>query len=268
VENFNNLRLMRLGDNASDLELSDDSDSSDEESESSEDKDDNALHLAYPSSSATSLPTSTLNIKSQDSVAESEFQNEVVQSLERAFAEGHSIDNAAVELKTLRMASNVPLSRVRAAVVGAIVEQIKIVDGGAVPQRNEIARVVDRWGGLINKIGGVDAVETVTVLQTHCASSPRLPLFGQILAALYQEDIVEEEDIRRWHSLPSSKGSDHPASMTENIMKCWTVGGRMISQFDEQDSEDESENEGEESEEGDESRDESDDDDGSEAHSS
>jgi translation initiation factor eIF-2B subunit epsilon len=158
--------LFISGDNASDLELSDDSDSSDEESESSEDTDDNILHLgSYPSSSATSLPTSTLNFKSQDSVAESEFQNEVIQSLERAFAEGHSIDNAAVELKTLRMASNVPLSKVRAAVVGAIVEQIKIVDGGTVPQRNEIARVIDRWGGLINKIGGVEAVETIADLQ-------------------------------------------------------------------------------------------------------
>jgi translation initiation factor eIF-2B subunit epsilon len=167
------------GDNASDLELSDHgSDSSSEgESESSEDKDDNLLHLdSYPSSSATSLPTSTLNIQSQASVAETEFQNEVIQSLERAFTEGHSIDNAAVELKTLRMASNVPLSRVREAVVGAIVEQIRIVDGGALPQRNEIARVIDRWGGLINKIGGVDAVETIAVLQVQPFGSRRAPL--------------------------------------------------------------------------------------------
>lgn len=158
---------MRSGDDASDLGLSDhgSESSSEEESGSSEEEDDNILHLgSHPSSSATSLPTSTL-IPSQASVAESEFQKEVIQSLERAFAEGHSIDNAAVELKTLRMASNVSISRVREAVVGAIVEQIMIVDGGAVPQRNEIARVTQRWGGLINKIGGVDAVETITVLQ-------------------------------------------------------------------------------------------------------
>jgi translation initiation factor eIF-2B subunit epsilon len=86
-------------------------------------------------------------------------------SLERAFAEGHSVDNAAVELKTLRMASNVPLIRVREAVVAAIVEQINIVEGGGAPQRKEIVSVVSRWGNLINQIGGVDAVETVAVLQ-------------------------------------------------------------------------------------------------------
>lgn len=78
-------------------------------------------------------------------------------------------------------------------------------------------------------------------LKTHCASSERMPLFGQILAALYQDDVVEEEDIRSWHALPASKGVGlGPGPTTENIKKCWSVGARMIEQFDEQDSEEES----------------------------
>lgn len=103
-------------------------------------------------------------------MAESEFRHEVQQSLERAFTEGHSVDNAAVELKTLRMASNVPLTRVREAVVAAIVEHIRLVDdGGAAAQRKEITSVISRWGPLIDRIGGVDPVETVSVLQvTKC----------------------------------------------------------------------------------------------------
>ena len=86
------------------------------------------------------------------------------QSLARAFAEGHSLDNASVELKTLRMASNVPLRKVREAVVAAIVERIPL-GGGAAEQRKGIADVVERWGELINAIGGVDGVETTTILQ-------------------------------------------------------------------------------------------------------
>lgn len=98
--------------------------------------------------------------------AASEFRAEVTQSLERAFAEGHALDNAAVELKTLRMASNVPLRLVREAVVAAIVEKIPIAsEAGA--QRGEIVGVVKRWGSLINRIGGVDPVETVEVLQVR-----------------------------------------------------------------------------------------------------
>ena len=68
-----------------------------------------------------------------------------------------------------------------------------------------------------------------------------MPLFGQILAALYQDDVVEEDDIRKWHSLPASKGIGlNPGPTTDNIRKCWAVGTHLIAQFDEQsDDEDE-----------------------------
>ena len=142
--------------------------SSESESESElYSEDDDQIGGQSLASSTTSLPLSApSNLVAQaDSAALSEFRHEVTQSLDRAFAEGHSVDNAAVELKTLRMASNVPLRMVREAVVAAIVSRIKIVEGGGLPQRQEIAAVVSRWGGLIDKIGGVDAVETIEILQ-------------------------------------------------------------------------------------------------------
>ncbi|TFY70380.1 hypothetical protein EVG20_g2649 [Dentipellis fragilis] len=249
VETFNNLRLMRIGDDYSDLELSDPGSITSSEDEDSSDDDDSLLH-AHPSSSSTSLGATAVAaaLSAGEHAAESEFKNEVRLSLERAFTEEHSLDNASVELKTLRMASNVPLRRVREAVVSGIVERIEIVDG-VVPQRAEIKRWIDRWGELINKIGGIDGVDTVAILQAHCARSERMPLFGQILAALYQNDIVEEDDIRGWHKLPESKGEGlKPGPVLENMQKSWIVGARMIHQFDEQESTDEDED-GEDSEE-------------------
>lgn len=68
------------------------------------------------------------------------------------------------------MASNVPLTKVRGAVIGSVVEKIAIVDG-AVEQRGEIKRWMDRWGELINKIGGMDGVETVELLQVRVPSA-------------------------------------------------------------------------------------------------
>ena len=60
-------------------------------------------------------------------------------------------------------------------------------------------------------------------------------LFGQLLAALYQHDIVEEEHIRKWHKLPAAKGEGlKEGSMLEGVKKCWDVGQKMIEQFDEQ----------------------------------
>lgn len=62
-----------------------------------------------------------------------------------------------------------------------------------------------------------------------------MPLFGQILAAFYQVDIVEEDDIRKWHSLSNSKGEGRkPGVETENFNKCWVIGSHMIKQFDAQ----------------------------------
>lgn len=141
--------------------VSSSSDSDSDSDDSDAEFDPNMLAPPLDSSLPLSIPSAG------SPMGDSEFRTEVTQSLERAFAEGHSVDNAAVELKTLRMASNVPLTRVREAVVAAIVEKIQIVEGGGVPQRKEIASVVSRWGELIDRIGGVDAVETISALQVR-----------------------------------------------------------------------------------------------------
>lgn len=67
------------------------------------------------------------------------------------------------------MASNVDLRRVREAVVASIVERIPVVQSEPAVQRREIASLVARWGPLINKIGGIDPVETIEVLQVRLA---------------------------------------------------------------------------------------------------
>lgn len=246
VERFNNQRLMRIGDAAADLLAqaeADESDSSDDEGNESD-----ASSFAPLSRTSSRSSLSTAPAVTQASIAalstaaaESEFQAEVTQSLDRAFAEGHSVENAAVELKTLRMASNVDLRRVREAVVAAIVERIPEPEDFAV-QKREIARLVRRWGPLINQIGGVDPVETVEVLQYHCAKSPRLQLFGPILAQLYQDDIVDEDDIRVWHASAAAKGEGvKPGSLLDGVKYCWVVGKKLIEQFDAQESEEETE---------------------------
>ncbi|GLB35041.1 putative nucleotidyl transferase [Lyophyllum shimeji] len=238
ISNFKNERFMRLGDDASDL---DDTDEGSESSVSESDSEEESDSDVEPSALAAPLDSSfQLNLPDGLPRAQSEFQTEVKQSIERAFAEGHSVANAALELKTLRMASNVPIKSVREAVIAEIVEKIQVVEGGGVAQRREIASVIGRWGSLIEAIGGMDAVETISSLQIHCASSTRLPLFGQILAALYQDDIVEEDDIREWHKLPASRGEGlDKENEVENLKKCWSIGAHMIKQFDEQDSESE-----------------------------
>ncbi|GJJ12053.1 hypothetical protein Clacol_006294 [Clathrus columnatus] len=236
-----NIRLLRIGDEThlSDLQRHepDSSSSSEEDSDAGSSIDDNASTR----SSTTSAVEPTLGSK-LDAIAVAEFTSEVSASLERAWTEGHTVENAAVELKTLRMASNVPLRRVREAIVRFLVMKIESgngKNGGEV--REQIRKVVGRWGGLIDAIGGVDAVETIEVLQELCAREPQhLSLFGSLLAALYQEDIVEENDVRTWHSKPESRGKTAAdVNVAVKMDRCWSIGSRMIEQFDAQDSDDE-----------------------------
>ena len=182
-ENFNNQRYMRIGDTVSDLEESSDdsgSSSSGSDSDFSDDEDSmsfNAHTPLSPSSSLSLSPSSSTLPSNKDTIptlaslehdAEAEFQHEVRQSLDRAFAENHTVENASVELKTLRMASNVSLTKVRESVIAGIVEQIPLVESGdSGEQRKEIGSVIKRWGPLIDKIGGIDAVETVSLLQVN-----------------------------------------------------------------------------------------------------
>jgi translation initiation factor eIF-2B subunit epsilon len=168
IENFNNQRLMRLGDDAPDLYVSDAESisTSGVSSPSESDVEDNVDESLSSASSAVSISTPTTPSKGI-SREELEFKVEVTQSLERAFEEGHSVDNAAVELKTLRMASNVPLTRVREVIIATLVDRIRVVnpEEGPAKQKAEVENVVGRWGELINKIGGVDGVETISILQ-------------------------------------------------------------------------------------------------------
>ncbi|KAI0035700.1 nucleotide-diphospho-sugar transferase [Vararia minispora EC-137] len=237
VEGFQNQRLMRIGDEHEDLDLSDAGSTTDSEDEELSDTDSDLIPASLASSTTTMQTESAASaaVSAGEAAAEHEFLSEVRQSLSRAFVEDHSVDNAAVELKTLRMAHNQALSKVREAVVGGIVERIPLVADPA-RQRAEIQGWVGRWGALINLIGGVDGY--------HCAQSERFPLFGPILAALYQDDVVEEDDIRAWHAQPAAKGEGmYEGKHRDKVQKCWLVGARMIHQFDEQESDEETEDE-------------------------
>ena len=162
------------GDTATDLLAKAQTDFSDSSDSEDDDTDTSSFPALSRTSSRSSVSLGGSNAPSAQSIhalstaaAEHEFQAEVTQSLERAFAEGHSVENAAVELKTLRMASNVDLRKVREAVVAAIVERIPVVQNDPAAQRKEIASLIARWGKLINQIGGIDPVETIEVLQVR-----------------------------------------------------------------------------------------------------
>lgn len=183
------------------------------------------------SKSATALPISAFSTAASDAQAEKEFQAEVAASLARAFAEGHSVDNAAVELKTLRMSTNVPLRRVREAVVAGIVDLVPVVPEPAA-QRKEIARVVNRWGALITMIGGVDAVETITVLQVCFSILTHQERAAYLYTYLLRMFVMIHRNIARSHLASASldRYSPHCIRATSLTKTTFAPGMRFPSQ--------------------------------------
>lgn len=180
------------------------------------------------SKSATALPISAFSTAASDAQAEKEFQAEVAASLARAFAEGHSVDNAAVELKTLRMSTNVPLRRVREAVVAGIVDLVPVVPEPAA-QRKEIARVVNRWGALITMIGGVDAVETITVLQVCFSILTHQERAAYLYTYLLRMFVMIHRNIARSHLASASLDRYSPHCIRATSLTKTTFAPGMLS---------------------------------------
>ena len=56
---------------------------------------------------------------------------------------------------------------------------------------------------------------------------------------------MEEDDIRAWHMKSVARGVDQkPGPLLDGVTYCWNIGGKLIEQFDTQESSEE-ESEGE-----------------------
>lgn len=129
-----------------------------------------------------------------------EFENEARASLERAFEEKHAPENAAIELKTLRMASNVPPGEVRKVVVSFLLGRC------SVERAKETADLLDHWGPLLQEVAQDDQVEALALMQSYCALHlSHTRLFLPLLKKVYNDEIVSDEAILTWWRHPSSR---------------------------------------------------------------
>ena len=119
-----------------------------------------------PISHSTPLEEYTSNLKLDDETSSADFRSECIQSLERAFEEDHTVDNAAIELKTLRMASNVQLRSVKQVVIGFLLSKIQLT-GTLAQQKQAVNKTIERWGPLLPAIGGEDPIENTLLLQVR-----------------------------------------------------------------------------------------------------
>lgn len=165
--------------------------------------------------------------------AAADFAHECIQSLERAFEEGHTSENASIELKTLRMASNVQLSHVRKVVIDFCLSK---VDTGSQATYKAVEEVFGRWAPLVIEMTKEDQTQSVLLAQEYCAAhaSTHLAIFMAVLRAFYEYEIASEDAIFGWYKLDAAREDG-------NMRTLWEKSRRFIQALLEADSESESE---------------------------
>ena len=138
-----------------------------------------------------------------------EFYAEAEESLSRAFLENHSVENAMIELKTLRMATNVTFHEVREAIIAALMS-VYITTPGIT------AKTFKKWGGLLHKFEeDLEAeLDSVMIMQRYFAKRLRENAQSQAernkfvlgLQGMYNSDVFSEKTIFRWFEGDLSKG--------------------------------------------------------------
>lgn len=114
---------------------------------------------------------SSIGSESDSESEEEDFEDEARASLERALEEGHSIEDAALELKTLRMASNVSLEEVREVVVEVLMSKST--------ELKEVLAIMTRWAGLIALVSE-DEADAICQIQVSRKQMRRKQMSGSI----------------------------------------------------------------------------------------
>jgi translation initiation factor eIF-2B subunit epsilon len=165
------------------------------------------------STSLPDIPTLTL-----DQGPPQAFYNEARSSLERAYEEGHSCENALLELRTLVMGYNAGLDRARVQVANFLMSKI-VTTGAASEVLKSSTSVFRRWGPLAIGLSP-DPVNLALDIQAYCARKENQGIagvFGILLRGLYEGDVLVEEDLVGWRE----KGEDYQGEGAGEEKEVW-----------------------------------------------
>ncbi|CDK29282.1 unnamed protein product [Kuraishia capsulata CBS 1993] len=144
---------------------------------------------------------------------EEEFGKEAIATVERAMENNHDIDTALLELNTLRMSMNVTYHEVRLATCSAMTKRVEhFIETQTLGVKEATLKVFNQWGSLFKRqvFELEDQVDLLQILQKACEDFKSADTGASVLMlslnVLYEEDIVEEEQIYQWWDGAKAKG--------------------------------------------------------------
>lgn len=159
---------------------------------------------------AKSRRLSLTSAVSTDFVSEDEeevFSREAIDTIKRSMENNHDIDTTLLEINSLRMSMNVSYHEVRRATVTALVNRIvHFITTATLEAKEATSKTFAKWGPLFKRqvFDEDDQVDLLHLLHQQCAKSD--PDYNQTVLFvatnwLYNEDIVEEDQIYEWWGL-------------------------------------------------------------------
>lgn len=135
-------------------------DVSDSETEVEESSDDDKHSVASDDSNTGEDSNPWVSLHWKD-----EFGKESFQTLKRFVDENLEVKDVGIELKTLRMATNADIDRVKHMVIAFSLKQLLVVKGNLPEQRRSTMSLYQRWGGLIKDLCQGEMAEALLRLQ-------------------------------------------------------------------------------------------------------
>ena len=173
-----------------------------------------------------------------------EFYVEAEDSLARAFLENHSVDNATIELKTLRMTTDVTFHEVREAIISALLN-VYLTTPTKAP------KLFKKWGGLLHRFEeDLEAeVDSVMIMQRFFAnrlrenaqSAAERNKFVLGLQGMYNADVFTERTIFKWFGDERSKGVGEKG--VEGMLSLRNAAQKLVTWLEEADEDSDEEEE-------------------------
>ncbi|BEI83791.1 hypothetical protein CcaverHIS002_0403950 [Cutaneotrichosporon cavernicola] len=233
-EHASNKRLLQLGRRLSNLSVSDVSVSTLSIASSEEEEDMDELDLGL----------GDLNLGAGDL---KEFKEECKISLQRAYTEGHTVQNASLELKTLVMGFDSGIDPAREQVVTFFMSQMSL-EGGLAQILADATKIWARWGGMAVNLSR-DGSDIALDIQTFCVRNPDyIPYFGLFLRALYDSDVVDEDALIEWRSLPAARGEGAQVDEKTAYAEAFAKGKQYVDILEDMESDDDDDEDDDEDE--------------------
>ena len=146
------------------------------------------------------------------------FASEVRETVLRGVESGHTVDNVALELNSLKFAQDRTFADVVRAVVPALLEPLSAAGQPKKARVGALKKIVARWSELLGRFvqTGGDQDAMLDALEECCEGSAALgEVFEHALHALYdaEADVLSEEAIERWAAAAATSESAEVAQL-------------------------------------------------------